>query len=401
MQNLILIFGIAILLQYCGNQNTSQIQEESHINSVSKKLNPDSKTSVDNEPTKSNCTKLLIDAVRINDSIRIKKILSNGCDVNQKISTGHNYYAKDSTYETPLSQSTNYEITKLLLEFGANPNIELGTRSPLESIVFQNRNDIAKLLIENGADVNHFNKFTEFQNPLIAAISTGNIEALKILIGNKAKFKSYEENIHEPLHKAIRHERLEVAEFLIQSGISTRTKITPRNLEGDFGDCVPCPFEIEPIHSAAQITNPELAIRFIDLLVSNNADINAENNHGESPISYIAAKGNPKVGQYLISKGAKISSGSISTAAAYQNNEYLRILLSNGGNPNTHVKLSPLHQAIFCCGDGFNDRSIDKRIETVKILLEYGAIPPEELIDKLKNEERLKSILSIFEKHRN
>ena len=75
--------------------------------------------------------------------------------------------------------------------------------------------------------------------------------------------------------------------------------------------------------------------------------------------------------------------------------------MSNGGNPNTHVKLSPLHQAIFCCGDDFNDRSIDKRIETVKILLEYGAIPPEELIDKLKNEERFKSILSILEKHRN
>jgi len=62
-----------------------------------------------------------------------------------------------------------------------------------------------------------------------------------------------------------------VAKFLIDNGVSTRTKITPKNLEGEFGDCVPCPFEIEPIHSAAQIRDSEVAIKFIDLLISNGA----------------------------------------------------------------------------------------------------------------------------------
>jgi cytohesin len=320
--------------------------------------------------------------------------------VNQKITSGHNYYAKDSTYDTALSQSTNFEITKLLLESGANPNIELGTRSPLEFAVFQNRNDIARLLIKYGADVNHLNKFTELQNPLIAAILPGNIEGLKLLLENGAKFKPYEKNVHEPLHKAIRHERLEMAKFLIESGVSTRTKITPKNLEGEFGDCVPCPFEIEPIHSAAQINDSHVAIKFIELLVSNGANINAKNKHKETALSYIAAKGSSAIAKYLIEKGAAVDSKSISTASAYQNNDFLRVLLNNGGNPNesNQDKISPLNQAIFCCGDGFNEEAVKNRIETVNILLEYGAKADDGLMSKIKKQDHLKPILSILEK---
>lgn len=401
MKNLFLMYGIALLLQCCGNQNSSQIQVESDVKTVNENLNSDNFISLGDEPieTSVNCTERLIDAVYLNDSIRIRKILSDGCDVNQKITTGHNYYAKDSTYNTALNQSANYEITKLLLESGANPNIELGTRSPLEFSIFQNMNDIAKLLIDNGADVNHFNKYTEFQNPLIAAISAGNIEALKLLIGNGAKFKPYEKNVHEPLHKAIRHQKLEVAKFLIGNGVSTRTKITPTNLEGEFGDCLPCPFEIEPIHSAAQISDPEVAIKFIDLLITNGANINAKNKHKQNALSYIAARGSSITAKYLIDKGADIDSESVSTSAAYQNNDLLRVLLNNGGNPNGNNidKISPLNQAIFCCGDGFNDATIEKRIETVNILLEYGAKADEDLMGKIKKQDHLKPILSILE----
>ena len=401
MKNLFLMYGIALLLQCCGNQNSSQIQVESDVKTVSGNFNTDNFISLDDEPieTSVNCTERLIDAVYLNDSIKIRKILSDGCDVNQKITTGHNYYAKDSTYNTALNQSTNYEITKILLESGANPNIELGTRSPLEFSIFQNRNDIAKLLIDNGADVNHFNKYTEFQNPLTAAISAGNIEALKLLIGNGAKFKPYEKNVHEPLHKAISHQKLEVAKFLIENGVSTRTKITPTNLEGEFGDCVPCPFEIEPIHSAAQISDSEVAIKFIDLLISKGANINAKNKHKQTALSYIAAQGSSITAKYLIDKGADIDSESVSTSAAYQNNDFLRVLLNNGGNPNGNKidKFSPLNQAIFCCGDGFNDTSIKNRIETVNILLEYGAKADKDLMAKIKKQDHLKPILSILE----
>ena len=164
-----------------------------------------------------------------------------------------------------------------------------------------------------------------------------------------------------------------MAKFLIQSGVSTRTKITPVNLEGEFGDCVPCPYEIEPIHSAAQISDPQVAIKFIDLLTSNGANINAKNKHKQTALSYIAANGSSAIAKYLIQKGADVDSKSISTAAAYQNNDFLSVLLNNGGNPNENNKdnVSHLNQAIFCCGDGFNDTTVKNRIETVNILLEY------------------------------
>ena len=404
MKFLINVISIIVLLQCCNNKNTNQTQSDPNVKPLSENLVKSIRISVDNNEQREinkNCIESLINAVQLIDSVRIRKILSDGCDVNQKLTTGHNYYAKDSTYKTALSHSANYDITKLLLESGANPNIELGIRSPLEFAVLQNRNDIARLLIANGADVNHFNKFTEYQSPLIAAISTGNIEALKLLIANKAKFKPYAKNIHEPLHKAIRHKRLEVAKFLIQNGVSTRTKITPKNLEGEFGDCVPCPYEIEPIHSAAQISDSQIAIKFIDLLVTNGANVNAVNKHKQTALSYIANKGSSEIAKYLIEKGADVDSKSVSTAAAYQNNEFLQVLLNNGGNPNENTKdnFTPLNQAIFCCGDGFNDETVQNRIETVNILLEYGAKVDDSLLNKIRKQERLKPILSILEKH--
>ena len=392
------------MLQSCNNKNASQTQAEPNVKVISESLDIGNKISDDNSQQREsnkNCTESLINAVQTSDSVRIRELLSDGCDVNQKITTGHNYYSKDSTYKTALSHSTNYDITKLLLESGANPNIELGIGSPLEFAVLQNRNDIARLLIAYGADVNHFNKFTEYQSPIIAAVSTGNLEVLKLLIENKAKFKPYAKNIHEPLHKAIRHQRLEVAKFLIQSGVSTRTKITPKNLEGEFGDCVPCPYEIEPIHSAAQISDSKTAIEFIAILLSNGANINAINKHKQTALSYIAANGSSEIAEYLIDEGVDIDSKSISTSAAYQNNEFLRVLLNNGGNPNenTEDNVSSLSQAIFCCGNGFNDATVKNRIETVKILLEYGAKVDEGLLNKIREQERLKPFLNILENH--
>jgi|GEM_PF-3482623 len=350
---------------------------------------------------KPDCYEKLIEAIHKNDTILLSAILKNGCELNKIAVTGHNYYANDSTYSTPLSISGQYGITKILLQYGADPNINLGDRSPLELAVMQHKNDIVKLLIEKGANVNHFNKFTDYQSPIITAVSTGNLEALEMLIENGAEFKPNEKNVHNSLHKAIRHKQFEIAEFLIKNGVNTRTKVTPVNFEGEFGDCVPCPFEIEPIHSAVQLTDTALAINFIDLLISNNADVNAMNKNRQTPLSYIAASGDSAIAKHLISKGAIVDNVSVIRAARYHNEEYLKVLLNNGGDPNGNENkvTSPLSQAVLCCGDGFNNSPVESRINTVSILLENGAKPSKELLIRVNSEDRLKPISAILEQY--
>lgn len=400
MKYLFLILSTVSLIRCSDNKSENKLQEESNTISKSEKVNLDVAigTTKSSLTPDTNCTKQLINAVKSYDSIRIKKIINDGCDINKKLSSGHNYYANDSTYETALSNSIDYNITKLLIEKGANPNTELGTGSPLESAVFQHRNDIVKLLIENGANVNHFNQYTEFQSPLIAAISTGNIEALKLLIDNGAKFKAYDKNIYEPLHKSIRHKSLDVAKFLIELGVSTRTKVTPVNLEGDFGDCVPCPYEIEPIHSATQIRDPKISIQFLDLLLSHGADINAKNKHGYNTLGYAACKADSKVAKYLIERGASITENALIRAAICVNQQYLKELLSNyEPSKESKFELSLLIDYTI----GSQGGTIQSKTKTVEMIINQGISPSNELI-KIIDEQRTKNswVVPIFKKYK-
>ena len=342
-----------------------------------------------------NCSRSLIKSVLENDTIEIVKLLIKGCDVNQVVTSGYNYYSGDSTYHTPLSSSNSYTMTKLLLESGADPNIELGEHSPLESAIILHKNQIVKLLLKYKADVNHFNKFTEYQNALIAAISTGNRIGLNILLENGAKFKPYNKNIHDPIHKSINHQQYDIAKYLLQQGLNSRIKVTPVNLEGEFGDCVPCPYAIEPIHSAVQLTDISQVKKFIDLLIDYNADLNAKTKDGLSSLGYIVANGNAEIAKYLISKGAVVDDGAINQAVSYQNNDYLHVLLKNWLEPNS----ASLYNAIVCCGDGFNNAAIDSRMETVELLLNYGVKPEKRTINLIRNDSRHHNLIKIFEKY--
>lgn len=289
----------------------------------------------------------------------------------------------------------------MLLDYNADPNIELGAHSPLEKAILANQTKMVKNLIKHKADVNHFNKFTEYQCPLIAAISIGNKEILTHLLDNGAAFRPFSHNIHEPLYTAITRQKYDIAEYLLHNGISAHTKITPVNLEGTFGDCLACPFEITPLHTAVQIENVNLAKQFIDLLLEHGADINAQNQNGFTPLSYMAFHGHFEIAEHLISNGAQINDSAINNAASFQNNEYLSILLDHGGNPNGKAKdqTSPLNNSIFCCGDGFNETLPESRLVTIQLLLKHGAKPTSQLVKKLENQDKYKSVLDLFTTH--
>jgi ankyrin repeat protein len=123
----------------------------------------------------------LFAAVEKNDIQKVRFLLPLGADVNAR-----DPYASMS----PLMMAAydGYtEIAKLLIEKGAEINAKGGVDMDMTPLVYaasQDRFDMVKLLIENGANVNIKTKYG--WTPLFFAASRGAVDIAKLLIDKKA-----------------------------------------------------------------------------------------------------------------------------------------------------------------------------------------------------------------------
>ena len=76
--------------------------------------------------------------------------------------------------------------------------------------------DVAKVLIENGADVNAVDK--NKRNPLHCPLLYGHADVVKVLIQNGADVNAVDKDKRTVLHHAARKGHVDVAEMLIQNG---------------------------------------------------------------------------------------------------------------------------------------------------------------------------------------
>ena len=133
----------------------------------------------------------------------------------------------------------NFEITKLLLENSANPNmrfedIEKGNPTPLIHASGANQKDIAQLLLQYGADANLKN--ANGLTALMVAINNKNNDLVKLLIDNgvdinfrvnlKNVAKQLEIERATPLMSAIFADNYEAIKLLFQNGVNTSIRTT-------------------------------------------------------------------------------------------------------------------------------------------------------------------------------
>ena len=151
----------------------------------------------------------------------VEAVLQMGANVNKVI------FSTNEGEMTPLHMAVKVgrkEIVKLLLQNGANPNLDeegaIGFDSPFHSAIQRKKNEIALLLMDYGANINR--KYVWERAPLRSAIEENNVQMTKALIENGA---IVDEEWLEPIDDAIElGAKEDILEMLIGSGADMNRK---------------------------------------------------------------------------------------------------------------------------------------------------------------------------------
>ncbi|MBQ7607277.1 MAG: ankyrin repeat domain-containing protein, partial [Desulfovibrionaceae bacterium] len=134
--------------------------------------------------------------------------------------------AKNEDGHTPLHWAAgngHTEVAKLLIDKGADLNAkDKGGIMPLHWAAAYGRTEVAKLLIDKGRDVNA--KSVNNETPLHWAAAYGRTEVAKLLIDKGADLNAKDVNNETPLHWAAGNGHTEVAKLLIDKGADINAK---------------------------------------------------------------------------------------------------------------------------------------------------------------------------------
>lgn len=128
----------------------------------------------------------------------------------------------------------DYEVVKLLIEAGANPNSLDLNGLPLLSILCEVGNlELIKLLIGHGASVNFG---TEGKQPIFVAIKNNCVDVLEYLVEKGANVSARDEEYDTVLIYAVKKDRLAIAEYLVKAGAN---QFTVNKVGKNAHSCIP------------------------------------------------------------------------------------------------------------------------------------------------------------------
>ena len=252
----------------------------------------------------------------VKDAIRnLKEILEGDAYKDYKFDLNN---IKDEYGRTPLYWAciNNYtEVAKLLLEHGADVNFkDKNGKFPLYEACYNDNIELAKLLLEHGADVNSKNKYG--RTPLYDVCSMDNIELVKLLLEYGADVNIKDEYRKTPLYNACYNNKLNIAKLLLEHGADV-------NIKDEYGHT--------PLYNACYKNNLNIA----KLLLKHGADVNSKSD-GLTPLYQASLKRNTNLAKLLIEHGADVNFKDeygytpLYNACYYNNIELIKLLLEHG-----------------------------------------------------------------------
>lgn len=161
----------------------------------------------------------LLVAIKTRNIKIVNILLNHNADVNKPGREGVSLLAVSIKWSM-----TNYEIPKLLIEFGADINYNIGSTSILSMFCnLPNSLEVVKLLFDKG--VRHITNYEEgFSDPpIMSAIDSGNLEIVKFLFERGADI-NISNSYYTPLSKASSNGYIDIVKFLVENGAIIETK---------------------------------------------------------------------------------------------------------------------------------------------------------------------------------
>lgn len=197
---------------------------------------------------------------------------------------------------TPLSlaASSGYvNIIKLLLTHGAEINSRTGSKlgiSPLMLAAMNGHTAAVKLLLDMGSDINAQIE-TNRNTALTLACFQGRHDVVSLLVDRRANVEHRAKTGLTPLMEAASGGHVEVGRVLLDKGADVNAPPVPSSRD-----------------TALTIAADRGHYRFVELLLSKNAQVDVKNKKGNSPLWLSANGGHMDVVQLLVSAGADIDS---------------------------------------------------------------------------------------------
>lgn len=179
------------------------------------------------------------------------------------------------------------------------------------------------------------------QTPLIAAVQTGDLKAVKAALVQKTAVNTPAPDGMTPLHWAVQNNDVAIVDALLAAGADVKAVTR---------------YGIQPISLAAGNGNAAIAER----LLKAGADANATMPDGETALMQVARNGNPDAVKVLLAHGAKIDAvekvrgqNALMWAAAEGNVAAIKVLVEAGANINAHSKMRGIKSVVAkSTGDG-------------------------------------------------
>ena len=229
--------------------------------------------------------------------------------------------------------------------------------SPLDFAVKNNKKELASILMNNGADINHDRAGIV---PLIEAITENNKELVSFLIEKGADINHVTSLGVTPLLVAINEKNEEVVSLLVESGADVN---------------VPVLNDISVLQQAICDRNKNI----VSILLDAGADVNKNSDKIETSLIDAVDKENydPEIVSLLIERGADVNLESafhghtpLISAVSQNNKDAVLLLLKNGADPNK--KSSKLGSPLMIAFQAVNK-------EMCALLMENDANPSEVL----------------------
>lgn len=246
-------------------------------------------------PAQNGMTVLLIAAL-YGEEQAVRTLLSMGANPNKQ----------DLMNTTPLIQVVviqNEVMVKLLIQSGADVNqLTEDDTTALTQACFLPNNSIIQMLLDAGADPN----IKTYLNPLVAAVSMGNIEAVQMLIAVGADLDSVDIFGLTPLMAAVCFDGLEgLVELTDDDEINAllANKIVILKLLIDAGADLTIKTDFSPLMYTTKSDNVDAAKMLLDAGV----DINELSSDGETALIYGIQFNAVNVIKLLIDSGADLN----------------------------------------------------------------------------------------------